>query len=79
MKLYVIHDSSGNIVAAARLDGDTVPHDLPRPRMLPVAKQDQMAAEVFVPTEHACLDFAAVCQRMRVDMKAKFPTLKLKD
>ncbi|MGV1047384.1 MAG: hypothetical protein ACOYD4_02510 [Solirubrobacterales bacterium] len=62
MKLHVVHDEVGVIVAAAVIDdgGDAytaVP--LPGPR--------QAAAEVEVPEEHRDKDLGLICTQLRVD------------
>ena len=72
MKLLVLHDKDGRIIAAARRDGDSPV------RVRPMA-DDQAGhriAEVYVPAEYAHYDLAAVCQRMTVDVKGPFAELK---
>jgi hypothetical protein len=67
MKLRVLFDKNGHIVAAAQLDdGKSSPGTAVK--MYPVATEAGHAtAEVNVPNEYAHLDIAAVCQRLKVD------------
>jgi hypothetical protein len=80
VKLHVVYDKKGDIVAAARLD-EATSTDRPALRVRPVAKEDegQRAVDVYVPPEFAHMDLSAVCERLRVDVAAKHPTLKPKD
>jgi hypothetical protein len=75
MKLHVVFDKDGTILGAAQLDVDA------RIRARPIADEQagQRAADVYVPADYQHYDLAAVCQRMKVDVKAKFPTLKVRD
>jgi hypothetical protein len=61
MKLCVVFNSKGNIVAAARID---VQSNVPLPR--PVATR-----KLKVPTEYCDHDLGTVCQSLRVDAKRK--------
>jgi hypothetical protein len=36
-------------------------------------------ADVYVPAEYRHFDLGAVCKRLRVDIKGKFPELKAKE
>jgi hypothetical protein len=73
MRLHVVYDKRGKIVAAVNLE----PADSSLLR--PVAKKGQASAELEVPKEHAHLSFADVCQRFKVDTRTKNPSLRLKD
>ena len=75
MKLHVVFNKDGEILAAAQLDSGAPV------RMRPIAdeKAGHRAAEVYVPVEYQHFDFAGVCRQMKVDSKAKLPALKAKD
>ena len=75
MKLYAVINTEGDILAAANLDEKSAV------RARPVAdeKAGHKAVEVPVPAEHAHYDLATLCQRLKVDAKGKFPTLKAKE
>lgn len=64
MRLRVVHDASGRIVAAARVSeaGD----DTLSPT--PLAGPRQTAAELEVPDEVAREELDVICTRMRVDV-----------
>jgi hypothetical protein len=72
MKLHVVFNKDGEILAAVQLDsGASV-------RARPVADEEagHRAADVYIPPEYQHYGLAAVCQRMRVDVKGKFLDLK---
>jgi len=75
MKLHVVFNKDGEILGAAQLDTEAAV------RARPVADEQagHRAAEVYVPAEYQHYDFAGVCQRMKVDTKAKLPSLKAKE
>jgi hypothetical protein len=75
MKLHVVFNKEGDIVAATRLDVESAV------RARPVANEQagHKAAEIYVPVEHAHYDLGAVCQRLKVEPKGKYPTLKAKE
>jgi hypothetical protein len=79
MKLHVVFDNEGKIVAAARLDDEITDQFPPRPRIRPLPNQGHQVAELFVPPEHSFMDLAGVCQRLQVDVTGRFPVLKLKE
>ncbi|MGZ8365160.1 MAG: hypothetical protein ACXW37_02290 [Nitrospira sp.] len=66
MKLSLVFNAKGNIVAAARVD---VESNVPLPR--PVATKKLKALELEVPTEYRHCDLGTVCQSLRVDAKRK--------
>lgn len=66
MRLSLVFNSKGNIVAAARID---VKSKFPLPR--PVATKKLKALELDVPTEYCQCDLGTVCQSLRVDAKRK--------
>jgi len=75
MKLHVVFNKDGEILGAAQLDTEAAV------RARPVADEQagHRAAEVYVPAEYQHYDLAGVCQRMKVDTKAKLPSLKAKE
>jgi hypothetical protein len=74
MKLHVVYDKNGDIVAAARLDSTAPVHARPNAD----EKAGHRAAEVSVPTEYQKDDLAGIFQKLRVDVKSKSPELKPK-
>lgn len=66
MKLSLVFNSKGNIVAAARID---VKSNVPLPR--PIATKKLKALELEVPAEYCHCDLGTVCQSLRVDAKRK--------
>jgi hypothetical protein len=66
MKLQVLHDAKGTILAAVDLDSQ---HDGPMPRLSP--RRGQKILEVDVPSEHGKSDLATVCTTLRVDAKRR--------
>jgi hypothetical protein len=75
VKLYVIFNRDGEILAAVQLD----PAAPVRVRPVVDEQAGHRAADVYVPAEYQHYDLAAVCQRLRVDAKGKFPNLKAKE
>jgi hypothetical protein len=75
MRLHVVFTEAGEILGAALLDR-TSPV-----RARPIADEQagHRAADVYVPAEYQHYDLAAVCQRLRVDARGKFPDLKAKE
>lgn len=74
MKLHVVYNKDGDIVAAARLD--TAAPVLARPNA--DEKAGHRAAEINVPAEYQHYDLKGVFQKLRVDVKSKSPDLKPK-
>lgn len=74
MRLHVVFDKDGSILGAARSDSTGAL------RVRPVADEraGQQAAEVHVPPEYRDYDLAAVCQRLKVSVTARFPELTAK-
>jgi hypothetical protein len=66
MRLQVLHDAKGSILAAVDLDSR---HDGPMPRLS--ARRGQTILEVDVPPEHGKTDLATVCTTLRVDAKRR--------
>jgi hypothetical protein len=75
MRLHVVFNEDGEILGAALLDRTTPV------RARPIADEQagHRAADVYVPAEYQHYDLAAVCQRLRVDARGKFPDLKAKE
>ncbi len=73
MRMHVVYDSHGQIVAAAELSED-ISDDTPQAR--PVTKPDQYSADVDVPADLAHLSFKEVCERSLVDVAQKVLRLK---
>ncbi len=75
MRLRVVFNENGNILAAAPLDS------LGPVRALPVADEraGQRAADVDVPPQYANYDVLAVCRRLRVSVEGRFPELSAKE
>lgn len=66
MKLHVLYDRTGRILAAVHLDppdGEGVGE------LRPVPRKGQMSADFEVPSECADLNFVAACRALRVDTK----------
>lgn len=76
MKLHVLFNKEGEILAAAQID----PSFPVRIRPVPDEKAGHRVAQVYVPAEFRHFDIAGVCQRMRVDLKkGKLAELKPKE
>jgi hypothetical protein len=75
MKLHVVFNKDGEILGAARLASATGV----RARPMADEQAGHRAADVYVPAEYHHYDLAAVCQRLRVDVKGKFPELAAKE
>ena len=74
MKLHVLFDKNGDILAASRRDGATPVRVQP----MPDPQAGHRVAEVYVPAEYAHYDLAGVCQRMKIDAKGTVANLKAK-
>jgi hypothetical protein len=70
MRLFVLYDQGGRIVAATRLD----PHARFEPA-LPKAEPGQSRAELELPAEYAHFTFAQACRQMMVDTTGDTPRL----
>lgn len=82
MKLHVVYDETGQIIAAVRLDADTTTtkaHQLGRrlPGVRPVPKPGHSSADLDAPPEHAHFTFVQACQQLIVDTSDSKPRLKL--
>ncbi|MPY95633.1 MAG: hypothetical protein GEV08_22020 [Acidimicrobiia bacterium] len=65
MRLHLIHDDEGRILAAVDLssggEGQPTPH--------PAARDDQAGVELEVPEQYLDLGLAEICTRLRVDLE----------
>lgn len=66
MRLNVLYDDTGAIVAASLIDEEAGEGDVSAPR--PVPEPGQYAAEVEVPAEFSQWSFLDICQRGVVEM-----------
>jgi hypothetical protein len=81
MKLHVMYNQSGRIIAAVRLDADKTTKSNKLGRRLdgvrPVITPGHSSADLDVPSEHAHLTFAEACRQLVVDTSDIKPRLKL--
>ncbi len=75
MKLHVVFNAKGEILGAARVDTNAPVRARPQAD----EQAGHRAADVYVPAEYHHYDLAAICQRLKVDVKGKFPDLKAKE
>ena len=73
MKIHVLYDSSGRILAAVELSEDVSDGT---PQVRPVAKPDQYTADLDVPPALAHLSFKDACEKLVVDGAQKVLRLK---
>jgi hypothetical protein len=79
MKLHVVYDGKGKIVAAVRLDAD---HPTKHPnfgQLRPVVKPGHHSADLDVPEEHAHLTFADVCRKLKVETVQSSPRFTMSE
>ena len=75
MKIHVLYDHSGEILAAVDIN-----EEVPELRRLrPIPQEGQSAADLEVPAEHSNVKFVDVVPRLRVNVKAHAHHLILKD
>jgi hypothetical protein len=67
MKLHVLHDARGRILAAVSIG----PNHTTSSVLRPVAGRGQKNLEVEVPSDHAAQDLATICQSLRVNVRTK--------
>jgi hypothetical protein len=77
MKLHVMYDKNGKIMAAIRLDGDGTSKNAKIGSARPVVKPGYFCADLDVPAEHAHLTFAEACRQLMVETNQTTPHLKL--
>jgi hypothetical protein len=75
MRLHVVFNEKGNILAAALLDS----RGPVRARPVADERAGQRAADVDVPAEYSNYDVLAVCRRLRVTVEGKYPELRPKE
>jgi hypothetical protein len=74
MKLHVMFDKNGKIVAAVQLDGEIMAK---HGRVRPDLKPGHSSLDLDVPAEHGHLSFADACRQLVVDTSGPTPCLKL--
>ncbi len=67
MKLHVLYDRTGRILAAVHLD--PAPDGEGVGELRPIPRKGQMSADFEVPGECADLNFVEACRALRVDTK----------
>lgn len=75
MRLHILYNQEGEILAAVQLDLETPV----RARPIPDPGKGHRAADVYVPSEYRHYDVGAICALLKVHDSAKFPELKPKD
>jgi hypothetical protein len=75
MRLHVVYNQDGEILAAVQLDVDTPV----RARPIPDPGKGHRVADVYVPTEYHQYDLGVICAKLRVHGSGKFPELKPKE
>ncbi len=75
MRLEVVHDKKGKILAAVRVP-DSAEEMTHHVSFAP--DKGQSTAVVYVPAEHAHWEFIDICQRLRIDVRTKSPRLVLR-
>ena len=73
MKMHVLYDASGQILAAVELSESASKDSL---QVRPVAKPGQYRADMDVPPAHADLSFKDICEKLVVDIAQKVPRLR---
>ena len=73
MKIHLLYDASGQVIAAAELPERSAENTL---QVRPVAKSGQYTADFDVPPDLADLGFTDLCEKLVVDTSEKVPRLK---
>jgi hypothetical protein len=73
MKMHVLYDARGQILAAVELSEGASKDAL---QVRPVAKSDQYTADLDVPAALAHMSFKDVCETLVVDVDQKVPRLR---
>jgi hypothetical protein len=73
MRMHVLYDSKGQILAAVELSEGVSDGS---PQVRPVAKPGQYCADLDVPPGLAKRSFREACEKMVVDVAQKVPRLK---
>ena len=66
MRIHVLHDAKGRILAAVSLNSQGID---PSPR--PVAASGQKSLELEVPAEYQHEDLPAICGKLSIDVKSQ--------
>jgi hypothetical protein len=77
MKLHVIYDNSGKIVAGVRVDAEGTTKHPTLGSLRPVVKPGHFSAEVDVPEEHTHLTLADLCLKLVVQTSSNTPQLRM--
>jgi hypothetical protein len=75
MRLHVVYNENGEILAAVQLDLETTSV---RARPIPDPGKGHRVADVYVPPEYCHYDLGTICAKLRVHGPAKSPELKPK-
>jgi hypothetical protein len=74
MRLHIVFDQTGKILAVAQASRNSPVRARPRAN----ETAGERAVEMLLPSEYRHFDVATICQRLQVDVTAKVPDLKLK-
>jgi hypothetical protein len=77
MKLHVVYDGKGKIVAAVGLHPEHATEGPHYGRLRPVLKPGHFCADVEVPEEQSHLTIADACRKLIVDTAHSAPRLKM--
>ena len=71
MKLHILYDRAGKIIAAVHLDPAEQPYGEEVGELRPVPGKGQMAGDFEVPREYAERGFLEACRALRIDPKSR--------
>ena len=71
MKVHILYDRAGRILAAVHLDPPERPYGEEVGELRPVPRKGQMSGEFEVPREYAERGFVEACRALRIDTKAR--------
>jgi hypothetical protein len=71
MKLHILYDRTGRILAAVHLDPAERPYGEAVGELRPVPRKGQMAGDFEVPSEYAERGFVEACGALCIDPKAR--------
>ena len=66
MRIHVLHDAKGRILAAVSLNSDGI-----HPSLRPVAASGQKSLELEVPAAYQHEDLSTICGKLRIDVKSQ--------
>ncbi len=75
MRLHVVFNEHGEILAAAQINSD----EKVRARPIADPQKGHRATDVFVPAEYHHYDLGVILGRLKVDAGGKFPELRSKE